>query len=426
MKLYLDYKKLFNIIILAILLAVPVAFSSAQTAQDIQNKISQKDSDIQKLEREIAAYQIQLDSLGQQKSSLNSSLKQLDLTRKKLNADIAVTQNKIDKTNLTIQSLSSNINDKEDNIKNNIDSIKLEIRNINEFEDKSIIENLLSKDDFTVVWNDIDNMVTVRERIREDVVKLEQIKGALEDTRKATVNAKNELTKLKSQLSDQQKIVVQNTNDKNSLLKQTKNSEVNYQKLLKDRLAKKDAFEKELEEYESQLKYILDPSKLPNGRVLSWPLDSIMITSSYVLRSGGFHYGIDLRARTPLPVYAMADGIVDGVGDTDIQCPGVSFGRFVFIKYNNGLASTYGHLSLITVKKGDKVARGGIVGYSGNTGYSTAPHLHVSVYARDAVEVKTVPSKSCPGEILTQPISPINAYLNPISYLPPTTPSMFK
>jgi len=397
---------------------MPFAFSSAQSAVDIQNKINQKDSDIRKLEQEISIYQTELDSLGQQKSSLSKSLKELDLTRKKLNADIAVTQNKIDKTNLKIQNLSSDINNKENSIKNNIDSIKLEIRNINEFEQSSLVENILSYNDFTVIWNDIDNIITVRERIRADIVSLRQIKSALEDTKKTTIDAKNELTKLRSQLSDQQKIVVQNTNEKNKLLKQTKNSEANYQKLLKDRLAKKDAFEKELEEYESQLKYILDPSKLPSGRVLSWPLDSILITSSYGPRNDGFHYGVDFRARTPLPVYAMANGVIAGVGDTDIECAGVSFGRFILIKYDDGLASTFGHLSLIKVSNGQRVKTGELVGYTGNTGYSTGPHLHVSVYARDAVDVKTIPSKSCPGKILTQPISPINGYLNPAYYLP--------
>jgi murein DD-endopeptidase MepM/ murein hydrolase activator NlpD len=411
------YKKLFSFFLCGILLLTPLAFSSAQTATDIQNKINQSNSNIQSLEQEIATYQTQLDTLGQQKSSLASSLKELDITRKKLDADIAVTQNKIDKTNLTIQNLSSDINTKENSINTNMDSIKIGIRNISELEQTSMLENILSQDDFTVVWNDIDNTITVRESLRADIVKLAQMKNDLEDTRKVTISAKDELTKLKSQLSDQQKIVVQNTNEKNQLLKQTKNSEASYQKLLKDRLAKKEAFEKELEDYESQLKYIVDPSKLP-GRVLSWPLDSIFVTSPFAMRGDGFHYGTDFRARTPLPVYAMADGVVDGTGDTDIQCSGVSFGRFVLIKYNNGLASTYGHLSLIKVKKGDTVTRGQIVAYSGNTGYSTAPHLHVSVYVRDAVEVKSIPSKSCPGKVLTQPISPITAYLNPMNYLP--------
>ncbi|KKP87332.1 MAG: Peptidase M23B, partial [Parcubacteria group bacterium GW2011_GWC1_35_8] len=231
MKLYQDYKKLFKIIILVILFAVPFAFSYAQNVQDLQNKINQKDSDIAKLEEEIRVYQNELDNIGEQKNSLAKSIKELDLTKKKLTADITVTQKKIDKTNLKIQSLSSDINIKQNVITNHIDSIKLGIEQINEFEQGNILQTLLSENDFTEIWNDIDNIVTIREKIREDIVELKEIKGELEDTRAETVSAKKELTTLKSKLSDQQKIVIQNTNEKNKLLKQTKNSEANYQKL---------------------------------------------------------------------------------------------------------------------------------------------------------------------------------------------------
>jgi murein DD-endopeptidase MepM/ murein hydrolase activator NlpD len=289
----------------------------------------------------------------------------------------------------------------------------------------SLVETILSNNDFTVIWNDIDNIMTVREKLRENIVELKQIKGELEDTRKVTIDAKNELTKLKTQLSDQQKIVIQNTNEKNKLLSQTKNSETSYQKLLKDRLAQKDALEKELRDYESQLKYILDPSKLPKAGVFSWPLDYVLVTQlfgktvdSKRLYTSGSHGGVDFRAAVGTPVKAMAPGVVAGVGDTDKECMGASFGRFVFIEYDNGLSSAYGHLSLVKAKVGERVARGQVVAYSGNTGYSTGPHLHVTVYAPNAAEVKTLPSKSCPGKILTQPIAATNAYLDPLYYLP--------
>jgi len=419
MKLYHDYKKLFNLIFLFLLFALPVAFSHAQTAEEIKNLINQKDDDIAKLEREISAYQTQLDTLGQQKSSLSSSIKQLDLTRKKLNADIAVTQNKIDKTNLKIKNLSSDINTKENSIENNLDSIKLGIKDTNEAEQKSLVEDMLSQNNFSVIWNDIDNIVTLRERLRKDIVTLKQTKSALEDTRTSTIAAKNELTKLKTQLSDQQKIVVQNTNEKNKLLQQTKNNEANYQKLLKDRIAQRDAFEKELRDYEAQLQFILDPSKLPKGRVLSWPLEKIKITSPYAPRWGGFHRGTDFRASIGTPVKAMADGVVKGAGDTDLCCPGASYGKWIFIEYNNGLSSTYGHLSLISVSKGQQVKRGQMVGYSGNTGSSTGPHLHVSLYVSSGVKVDSFPSKSYKGQTLIQPISATGAHLDPMNYLPP-------
>ncbi len=433
MKLCYDYKKpyknkkdIFLLILAGILVLIPVVFSYAQTADELSSIISQKNADIDKLELEIKQYQTELNDLGKQKNSLNGSIKQLDLTRKKLTADISVTQKKIDKTTLQIKELGLQINNKEDRISNNTDALSLDIRQMNELEQSNEIATILSENDFTTMWNDIDNMSTISKNIREAIIELRQVKSDLEDTRKETTDAKNQLVALKSKLADQKKIVDQNTADKKKLLAQTKNSESNYQKLLKDRLAKKDAFEKELSNYESQLKYILDPSKLPNGGVLSWPVDYVFITQYFGkteagkrLYVNGTHNGVDFRASIGTPVMAMSGGVVAGVGNTDTQCSGVSFGRFILIKYDNGLASTYGHLSLIKVNVGEKVSRGQIVGYSGNTGYSTGPHLHVSVYARDAVEIKSIPSKSCPGRMLTMPVSAINAYLDPMYYLPP-------
>jgi murein DD-endopeptidase MepM/ murein hydrolase activator NlpD len=428
MKLFPVYKRLFNIVFFAILFFIPAVFLHAQSAADIQNKINQNNSNIQSLEQEIATYQTQLDSLGQQKSTLNSSLKELDLTKKKLTANIAVTQNKINKTNLLIKSLSSDIGTKESAIENNINSIKLEIKNTNELEQSSLLESILSENDFSVIWNDIDNAITVRESIKADILKLQQTKGALEDTRKTTVDAKNQLTVLESQLADQQKIVTQNISDKNLLLKQTKDNESNYQKLLQDRLAKKDAFESELRAYESQLQFILDPSKLPQTRVLSWPLEKVYVTQLFGktvdakrLYASGSHSGVDFRASMGTPVMAMADGTVMGTGNTDLTCPAASFGKFVFIKYNNGLSSTFGHLSLIKSNVGDIVKKGDVVGYSGATGYVTGPHLHVSLYASAAVKMATMPSAACSGHTYTMPVAPVNAYLNVLDYLPPYT-----
>ena len=420
MRLLNDLKKQFSIVVF-ILAAIflPAVFSFAQTATEIQNKIEEKDSEIRKLEKEIAAYQSELEGLGKQKSSLQGEIRGLDLTRKKLNADISVTENKIAKTNLKISDLTLDIGDKETSITTNLSSISTGIQNMNELEERSLVATILSDEDFSTIWNNVDNMITVRENLRENITILRETKTVLEDTRTETIAAKNELARLKAQLSDQQKIVAQNTNEKNKLLKQTQNNEANYQKLLKERLAQKEAFEKELENYEAQLKFILDPSQLPKGRVLSWPLDKIFVTSPYAPRWGGFHRGTDFRASIGTPVKAVADGDVKGTGDTDICCPGASFGKWIFIEHTNGLSSTYAHLSLISVSKGQKIVRGQVIGYSGNTGSSTGPHLHVSLYVSGGVKVDSFPSKSYPGKTLIQPISATEAYLDPMKYLPP-------
>jgi len=429
MKPYHAYKKQFKLILLILMLtALPWVFAYAETASEIRAKIDEKNADIAELEQLIKVYQGELDSLGKQKDSLNVSIKELDITKKKLMTDISVTQSKIDKANLTIENLSSDISTKEEIIRDDTDSILLELKKTDEFEQKSLIESILSEDDFTIVWNDIDNIETLRNQLRHDIVALRALKGTLVDTRQVSISAKNELLQLKSKLSDQQKIVQQNVNEKSKLLTQTKSSEANYQALVQAQIAKKAAFEKELRDYESQLKFTLDPSKLPQAGVLSWPLDRIYVTQEFGAKTGPHrtyasgHSGTDFRARTPLPVYAMADGIVEGIGDTDLACQGVSFGKWVFIKYDNGLASTYGHLSLFKVSEGQRVKRGQLVAYTGGTGRVTGPHLHVSLYVASAVKVDTVPSISCPGKILKQPIAAINAYLDPMFYLPPYIP----
>lgn len=399
----------------------------AQNASELQQSISQKNADIEKIEKEIRAYQAELNNIGVQKNSLANQIKQLDVTKKKLNADISLTQKKIEKTNLKIESLNNDIGEKEDSISNNQDAISAGIRKMYEMESDNIVfTTLLTKEDFTGIWNDIDNMATIREKILEEIGELEVVKTNLVDTRDETTRARNELKVLQNGLADQKKIVEQNAKEKNSLLSQTKNSEANYQKLVREQTAKKIALEQELRDFESKLKFILDPSTLPTGGVLSWPLDNVYVTQLFGktvaakrLYASGSHSGVDFRATVGTPIKSMASGIVRGVGDTDTTCPGASFGKWIFVEFDNGLSATYGHLSLAKVTSGQKVSRGEVLGYSGATGRVTGPHLHITVYASSAASVQTVPSKSCAGKTLTQPLAATNAYLDPMLYLPP-------
>jgi murein DD-endopeptidase MepM/ murein hydrolase activator NlpD len=127
---------------------------------------------------------------------------------------------------------------------------------------------------------------------------------------------------------------------------------------------------------------------------------------------------MDFGAPTGTPVKAMASGVVVDSGNADLTCKGVSYGIWVLIKYDNGLSSVYGHLSLSKVSAGQRVRTGEVVAYVGSTGYSTGPHLHLSVFPADGVSVTSFPSKSCPGKSITIPTAATNAYLDPMVYLP--------
>ena len=87
----------------------------------------------------------------------------------------------------------------------------------------------------------------------------------------------------------------------------------------------------------------------------------------------GNHQGIDIAASYGQPVHASGDGIVLQAGDQG------GYGKAVFLAHGYGLTSRYGHMSAITVRPGQRVKRGDVIGRVGSTGRSTGPHLHYEV-----------------------------------------------
>lgn len=86
------------------------------------------------------------------------------------------------------------------------------------------------------------------------------------------------------------------------------------------------------------------------------------------------HHGVDLRAAMGTDVFATAAGVVSYVGNEPKGC-----GTYVKILHASNYATTYCHLSRALVSKGDKVEAGCRIGLSGNTGASSAPHLHYAI-----------------------------------------------
>ena len=199
--------------------------------------------------------------------------------------------------------------------------------------------------------------------------------------------------------------------------------------MLDDKRAQKDAFEREITRFESELKLTVDPTLLPDTgqAVLAWPIDSIHITQYFgntrfathnaQLYNGAGHNGIDFRASIGTPVHAALAGTIVGQGNTDIVPGCYSLGKWILIRHTDGLSTLYAHLSLQTNSVGTNVSTGDLIGYSGNTGYTTGPHLHFGVYATTGIEIKDFKeSIHCKGAIL--PVAVLSAYLNPLSYLP--------
>ena len=87
-----------------------------------------------------------------------------------------------------------------------------------------------------------------------------------------------------------------------------------------------------------------------------------------------FHQGQDITVPTGTPIYAPADGVVKRAYYIG------GFGNHIRLEHSSGYSTTFAHLSKIFVRHGQKINRGEIIGESGNTGRSTAPHLHYEVH----------------------------------------------
>jgi len=105
-----------------------------------------------------------------------------------------------------------------------------------------------------------------------------------------------------------------------------------------------------------------------------WPVKGQVI-SSYGPKTGGlYNDGINIAAPRGTPVRAASDGTVAYVGDKL-----KSYGNLVLIRHNNGMVTTYAHLSNVTVRAGSKVAQGQVIGSVGSTGTVVNAQLHFEV-----------------------------------------------
>lgn len=117
--------------------------------------------------------------------------------------------------------------------------------------------------------------------------------------------------------------------------------------------------------------------------MMRWPLNSVSVTQEFGSTAIDYsqfglkgHHGIDLLANTPIPVYAPESGTIlqSANGVTDPKSGRFAAGETIVMsgKYEHWLM----HLSKREVKAGDTVKEGQLLGYTGNTGFTTGPHLH--------------------------------------------------
>ena len=405
--------------------------TTTATSTETHAQIDAETIQIKELEQEIAQYESELNVLNSSAQTLQTNVDSLNTTKTKLTKQIQLAKSQISQAGNQITVLTSQINTNESKVENDQKILSGLILAINQDDSTSEAEALLNSESLSTFFDYRASVDRIENALQQNVADLQNVSQTLKNNESESESKKAELLNLQNKLNDQKNLVQYSQTQVNQLLTSTKDKQSNYQALLDQKIALRNSFNQEMVNFESQLNLKINPNSVPTPSpgILLWPLDigKIIITQYFgntafakanpQVYDGMGHNGVDIAASIGTPVLAAMEGIVQGTGNTDLTCPNASWGKWVLIQHPNGLSTLYAHLSIIKATTGESVQTGDVIGYSGETGYATGPHLHFTVYASEGVQILQKPSKVC-NATYTMPLADLQAYLNPLSYLP--------
>ncbi len=363
---------------------------SVEVAQ-LNKQIAEKKEKIKELEKTIDIYAKNIEVKQTEAASLKNQLGILDNHVAKAETDIELTKEKIKQAQLEIEALELTIAEKEAVLDKQKKIIAKIVQGINADKQKNYLEVLLTNTSFTKfydqlqyamkIYADLGKSVKVLRLVKEDLqIKKEQV----ENRKKIYENLKTDLEAKYEKLRDQSKA-------KESLLVQTKSSELRYRTLLASLKQQHQAVVNEERAYEEQIRKKLAQENKLSASVgaFAWPLLNRTITATfhdpdYPFRNVFEHSGLDIRASQGTPVRASAAGYVARAK----ICGAASCYAYILIVHTGNLSTLYGHLSRVDVQADQFVNKGEIIGLTGGKPgtvgagpFVTGPHLHFEVRA---------------------------------------------
>lgn len=388
----------------------------------LESQIKEKNQELEKVNKELSDAQKGLAETTTERVTLQKELGRIERNISQLNLSIKADQINIQKFGLEIQTLNFDIQDIESSIDDKRLAIAKLIRELERNEEPSLLVVFLKHQSLSDSLTAIQNLRDLNNQLAIDIGNLNDLHDTL-SSKVDELSGKKTQVEVRKRNAENRKIIVEDQKtDRRTLISETKNKETIYEQQITELRKKQQEVADEIEKIEAELRKGIDPNLLPIARsgLLGLPLYGILrssLTQDYGATDfaksrygyrGKWHNGIDLRASIGTQVLASEDGEVVSVGNNDTYCPRGAYGRYIVINHSNNLTTLYAHLSRQTVKKGDIVKRGDLIGYSGQSGYATGPHLHFTVFAQPTFYMGQ--SRAC-GPM------PLGGDLNPLGYL---------
>lgn len=385
-------------------------------AENVPYKSTKDESEqLEKINKQIDAYQKILELKEQQGNSLEGQINGLQAQTESLSSQIELTQAELDTLTDDITKLQNRIDEKSVLINQQKKILSELLRAYYQDFSHSITPALLSQEETIDYLNNANWNTDVSQKVSELLDSVQGLRDSLAAEQKSLDEKKQSVDDLREQLAARNEYLLSSQASKERLLSQVTAEQDKYEEQIDDLEKQKEALEQEISDIESGKINQLVGLPKGNGQ-LAYPVEKPRITQGYGKTGfsnhyhSGMHNGIDFGAekagKSGDKVMAAADGKVVGTGDLGK----FAYGKWVTINHGNGLVTLYGHLSRISVSPGKSVKKGDKIGEMGSTGFSTGAHLHFTVYAAKSYEI--VNFTSAKGKK-----GPVGASVNPAKYL---------
>ena len=367
--------------ILSSILALVLVFTGSYISCFSANAASYE-SQIKELEQKQAALKEQIDALQgdiDEQEKLKSALQdQIDVVQ----GQIDIYNDQIDSIQEKIDAMEAEKDAKEQEIQEKKDTFLARIRAMYIAGNDSILTVLLGADDFAdyLYQNELLASVTeydnkVMDKLRDDIAQINQLEKQMEAEQGEIESLRAVVDVKRAELGKNMKSLNAVINKLESQQSQLEFDVDEYQKEIEALEAKIEAAAQAAKDQANQgsIKY--------DGSQFLWPTPGYYyISSNYGYRWGRLHKGCDIAGSNIYgkPIVAAADGVVSLV---DYNAGG--YGYYVMVNHGNSggnnYVTLYAHMSSQAAYVGKKVSKGDVIGYVGNTGRSTGPHLHFEI-----------------------------------------------
>lgn len=378
-----------------------LVFSSAFTAQAKTSSQSKLD----KINQNIKEAQKELDSLDDQvadkKAYSNALMKKIDLLQDKLDAlesnrddlqsEIDAVQKRIDETQADINQAEKEIEKKEQEFDGVYEEYCQRLRAMYISGNVSMLEVLLESGDISSILTRAEMVKSVSEQdsatLDDLMTKMEEINKEREELANNKIQLGKDKDSLNSRKQELQKSIDEYNSSKAELNAEVEECNAALASLDDKRSEVKETIDTNQEQkrqIEAEINNALSGSGSnkpgsdnynPGTGQLAYPTSYRQISAGYPNYSNGsYHGGVDWPCPTGTAVHAADSGVV-----VIAKKLTYSYGQYILIDHGNGLSTLYAHNSSLVVGVGDKVSKGQIIAYSGESGNATGPHVHFEV-----------------------------------------------